>query len=683
MIKPIIKAVLLAVLLTCGARSAGQVTDKMERMLGLVATFEYDQSRTWQQDYQDLMKDVYNHPEIRGEIEKMMVDFLRSDATKAGKQLICKELGIIGSDYSVAVLSEMLSEPELAGTALLALEKIPGEIAGQALRDKLASSPKDVNISIINAIAVRKDEKAILQLGDLIHDRDTEIAIAAIAALGSIESALGAGILEEFFKNAPEELKWETANSLIKCADHLLQQNETKLAARLYNQVYKANPPLTLKYAALEGKFLTSAEDQYTLISGYLQNEDPVLHRWVMRLIYKVPKPEGFGQLLSDIPSLPAESKLYLINVLSDVHYYSVRPDILTVINSEDPFTRITAIKALPGVGMASDARLLASIAAESRGKEQDAARESLYILAAENTNDSILAAIETTDGMIRAELIRSTGERNMTDAIPLLISSTSHANRNVRTESIRALGILSPPEYLPEMIEILYNSQSRRERVEAERAILSLIEKYPPGTERSVVIINALDSGADDASTISLISILGQIGDNKDLPILQKYLDSENDEIQIAAIKALSGWPDASPLEDLKEIVLSTDDQRKHTLSLRGWVEVVITDLKMTSKEKLAEVKEAWYQASNAGEKKIVVSGFSRIRTIPSLETALSLMDDPEIKKEAEAAVVSIAESTSWGYPEDTRKLLEIFLSKTDNEGLKSRASRILERIQ
>ena len=661
----------------------GQITEKISKILELISAYDYDQSRAWQQEFQEVMKQVYYNPGARLETEKMMSDFLRSDASQAGKNIVCRELGVIGSEVSVPVLSKMLSNPDKSGTALLALEKIPGKTADEALRDALLQSGDKTQIAVINSLAVRKDIHAIQQLRELANDPDIKVAGTAIDALGSIGGPISAEILEDLFHEAEDDVKWRIADSWLKCADDLLLKTKADLSRRIYIQVFESDPPLSIKNAALQGVFVTSNEDPVKFIASHLQNENPAFHRQVIGLVYMIPDPENLAWLFSEVPSLPESSKLFLLNTLANIGDLSVRPEIMDAINDEDQFTRVAAIKALPGVGKPSDASLLARIAAEKRGSERDMARQSLNILAAEYTNDSIMAAIESAEGNTKAELIRCTGERNMTEAIAILIASASSPDLTVRIESIRALGRIASPDVLPQLIELLVNAQSRRERMEAERAILTLTQKLPDGSNRSGEIIKVLSAGPDQPSTISLISILGQISDQKDLPILQEYLASENDEIQLATIKALSGWPDASPLSDLMKIVQSTEDQRKHTLSLRASVEVVISDMKMTSHEKLNEIRTAWELASNSGERKIVISGLSRIYTIEALDMALHLMSEGELRKEAEAAVLIIADHTGWEYPGETKERLLKFLALTENADHKARANRILERIK
>ena len=663
--------------------AAVQVMEKLEQMLETIAGYDYDSTRQWQQGFQDLMKLVYRDPDLRDEAEKMMTEFLRSDATKAGKQIICRELGIIGSEISVSVLSEMLSDPAMSETALMALGKIPGDAADRALRNALQLTRNGTRIAVINAIAVRKDMQAVQQLEKICRDRDREMAGAAIAALGNLGSPACAGILEGLFRESDETLKWETADAWMKCADNLMQADETAMAHHIYSTVYDAGPPLPLKNAALRGMFLTSGEDPCDFIARHLKSEDPGFHREVIGLIALIRDPENLGRLITEVPDLPEGSRIYLIITLAGAGDFSARPAILEALEQGEQSVRISAIKALPEVGWPSDAMLLAVIAAGKQGAEREAARSSLDILAAGGTNDSIMAAIGQSEGKVKAELIRSTGERNMTGAVNLLLGSVYDQDLNVSLESVRALGKLAPPELISELAEILLHAESPRVRMETERAVLSLIQKLPSGADRSGVIIKVLSSAGETAPVISLVTILGQIGDRKDLPILQGYLESENEEVQIATIKALSGWPDSGPAPDLLKMVKSADDQRKHTLALRGYIEVMVSDDQLSAAEKLGGIKTAWGFVSGDSEKKSILSGLGRIHSLEALDLALGMMKEPEIRNEAETAAIIIAGETSWSFPAETKERLQILLDSSVHEEHRERAERILERIQ
>lgn len=659
-----------------------EIISDVKDMLTLMADYDYGMSRSWLSGFQALMAEAYHSPGALPAIEEQMISFLGSEAGIASKQYICKELGIIGTASSVPVLSAMLKDPLTAGTALPALEKIPAQEAGQALREALRDTGNPNRIAIINSLAARKDEKAVSDLKSLIHNDDPMVAMAAVSALGDIGGKDAAKILGDFSRTAGGDIKWIVLDAQLQCADKLLEDGDRSSALAIYEKVYDADPPVSIKTAALTGKFIAGDEDPADFLSQHLRSEDPAFHRQVISLVRLVPEPQNLGKLFEDVPQLPATSKMYLFVALADASDRSVRQTVLDALKHDDPVIRMAAINSLPKVSEPSDALLLASLAAESRGMERDMARQSLDILQGEQTNAFIIESIGTSEGAVRSELIRSSGERNMTGAADLLLHYSADQDPGVRVESIRALGKLATPEYLPEMITILTKAGSRREQQEAERTILALTGKMPANSNKSADITEILPSVTDENTVISLLSILGNIGDNKDMPIMRTYLSSPSDEVQMAVIRAFSGWPDASPLQDLRPIVEHTGDAGKHSLAMRSYVELIIKNKDMTAAEQFGELKNAFSFAADPGEKKMVLSGLSRIGLPEALEMAMSLLDDPDLRKEAEAAVLRIAENTIWGYPEVTKKHLDKLLEVTDNEQLRSRIKGILQNM-
>jgi HEAT repeat protein len=688
--KSFIQFVLVSCLYSTGinlqaqAISATEIHSEMDKILAVLAGYDYDKSRSWMPDLQYLMMEVYNNSEAISEVEPLMTEFLQSDATAAGKQYVCRELGLIGTASSVPVLSELLVVPGMAGTALLALEKIPGAEADQALLKVLEEGNELLQIALINSIAARQITAAIGPVTKLMHSDNEKLALSAISALGSIGGTEAAENLNDYSYEAPASLKWTVLDARLKCADRLMEGGDKKNAAIIYEQVYQADPPQTLKYNALAGKFKTSSEDPYHFILNQLRQEDPEFHPYIVQLVYQLDNSHDLGRLFDDLGESQNVPTLHLFAALASIGDPSVHPEVLAVLvdREENENIRMAAIRAMASIGKPSDALLLAELTASARGPEKELARHSLYMLPGSKTNENILSGIREETGGFRAELIRSTGERNMEEATELLLEFTSDPDGNVRLESIRALGKLASPELLNDLITVLMQRDTRRERQEAERAIYAVTQKMPENADQSARIIQALGYTEDPEVLASLINIIGMIGDGKDLDVLREYLESGEEGVQLAVIRALSGWPDSGPMEDLKQLASSTDDQRKHTLALRGYVDVVLVDNQMSDEDKLKEIRNAYDLSESTAESSIVISGLSRIGSLEALDMAISLLEDPDLRKEAEAAVVRIAEQTSWDYPEETTRQLNIVLEKIDNKAVEERILRILDRI-
>ena len=59
---------------------------------------------------------------------------LNGNAAPADKALACKQLAVHGSEASASALAKLLSDPQLASWARIALEAIPGSAIDEALR---------------------------------------------------------------------------------------------------------------------------------------------------------------------------------------------------------------------------------------------------------------------------------------------------------------------------------------------------------------------------------------------------------------------------------------------------------------------------------------------------------------------------------------------------------------------
>ncbi len=665
-------------------KSTGEIRTEMGKILDVLARYNFDKGRSWMPDLQYLMMEVYNNSDAIGEVEPLMIKFLQSETTAAGKQYVCRELGLIGTNGSVPVLSGLLSAPGMTGTALLALERIPGAEADQALLKVLEEGDEVLKIAVINSLAARQVTAATIPLTKLMQSDHEKLALSAISALGSIGGTEAAKNLSDVSNKVPASLKWAVLDARLKCADRFMEGGDNINAAMIYEQVYQADPPQTLKYNALSGKFKTSPDDPYQFILNHIRQEDSEFHPYIVHLIFQLDDSHELGRIFEDLGESQNVPTVHLYAAMASIGDPSVHPEVIaSLVNREEKKdVRMAAIRALASIGEPSDVLLLAELADSAVGPEKEVARQSLYMLPGSETNENILAGIREETGGIRAELIRSAGERNINVATELLFEYTSDPDRIVRMESIRTLGKLASPELLPDLAKVLIQTDNRRERQEAERAIYAVTQKMPENSDQAASIIKALEDTEDSEVLASLINIIGMIGNGKDLDVLRKYLEYEEEGVQLAVIRALSGWPDASPMEDLKPLLASTDDQRKHTLALRGYVDVVLVDNLMSNDDKLREIRNAFDLSISTAEYMIVISGLSRIGSLEALDMAIGLLQDPGLKKEAEAAVVRIAEQTSWEYPKETASQLNSALEKIDNEAVEKRIHIILDRI-
>ena len=238
--------------------SSGKETE-MDELLEKVKTYDWGQSREPLTKVSDLVRKAYGSPAELGRIEKSMLELLRSDATPAAKQFICRKLSIIGTEACVSTLAAMLTqkpaskqEPHPADMARYALERIPGAAVDEVLRSALRQTTGKTKVGIINTLGQRRDSRAVRALRSLIRNSDPLIAGAAVAALGNIANPQATRALAQAKNRTAGKLRLLVCDAYLKCADELAAQGKKEDALAIYNELMKEPKPINI--AALRGR---------------------------------------------------------------------------------------------------------------------------------------------------------------------------------------------------------------------------------------------------------------------------------------------------------------------------------------------------------------------------------------------------------------------------------------------
>ena len=120
------------------------ITDlRMPRMDGVqllakVKTYDFGQSRAELTELADTIRKAYGNAGEMKKIEAALVGVLESDAKYAGKQWVCRQLSIVGSDACVPALAKMLTDDELNTTISVGRNAMPA-FGGVLEADEIAS----------------------------------------------------------------------------------------------------------------------------------------------------------------------------------------------------------------------------------------------------------------------------------------------------------------------------------------------------------------------------------------------------------------------------------------------------------------------------------------------------------------------------------------------------------------
>jgi len=231
----------------------GSEMPELQELLGKVKTYDWGQSRLALTEVSEIIKKAQGDKDQLAKIEKALLGVLESDATRAGKQFVCRELSIIGTEQSVPALAEMLAGEETSDMARYALERIPGSAVDEALRGSLRKAKGNARIGIINSLGQRRDKGSVKVLSRILGRPNQEAAMAAAAALGQIADSQAAESLAEAKNKAEGKLLLVVLDAYLKCADKLVADGDKIKAMGIYKELQKEGMPKPIRTAALTG----------------------------------------------------------------------------------------------------------------------------------------------------------------------------------------------------------------------------------------------------------------------------------------------------------------------------------------------------------------------------------------------------------------------------------------------
>lgn len=613
----------------------GDKSKPFDDLLSQIAKYEFGQSRESQTQLTDLMKGLQGDA-IKA-VEKKFLAFLKSNASGPGKQFICRQLSLIGSEESAETLAAMLGDPQTADMSRFALERIPGAAVDEALRKGLDKATGAAKVGIISTLGLRGDKASVPVLQKLMYDSNADIASAAVTALGQIADPAATAALSEGKTKTTGDLQMQVLDAYLSCGDRLEQAGKADEAARIYREIYEAKVPGVIRVAAFRGMIFCAKDQAGKIIVEAIQKGDPELKSVAFVLVSEIEKPEEIALVAAELPKLPPASQVQLITALANRGQDTARAAVMDAVKSPNEEVRVAAYKALAKLGNADCVIALATAAATAKGAEREAARETLYTLRDPQADKTILDSIAKAEPATKVELIRSIAERNIRAADTALLAAAADPDRKVRLETFKVMQSVCDEDQLPAMLELLVKVQNDTERVEAEKAVAAACRRGGNPVKHVDALIAKMAS-APVAGKASLLTLLGQIGGEKAYSTLSTAVSDADESIRDAAIRALAEFPDSRPTEVLLVMSQNATKPVNKIIGLRGYVRMI--GLTQTTTEDLvAMCEKAMALATRVEEKRLVLSAASKIPDEKAVAFVSKAAADPQLAAEAKAA--------------------------------------------
>ncbi|MBL7645252.1 MAG: HEAT repeat domain-containing protein [Candidatus Hydrogenedentes bacterium] len=582
-----------------------------------------------------------------------------------------------GTEKSIPAIAKYLHDVKKSHLARYALEDMPYPEAGAALRAALEGATPETLPGIIATLGVRRDAEAVSALTPLLADGHVETSAAAASALGRIASAEAVAVLTTAYTAATDEAqKARLAEGLLAAAEQFMKDGKGTEAAAIYRPLRKKGNPEFVREAAFMGLALALPEKAPDRVLKNIVGEDPLYRNLAREVVAETEGAAATARYVAALPTLPEEAQANLLDGLARRGDCTARDGVVAALDSSSPVVKAAAATALGSLGSEADVPLLAPLMLSSDEALATAARNSLIRLQGDAINPTIVKTLQASDAPTRAKLLELLSVRIAPEAVPQATGLLGDAAGEVRLAALEVLLQQGSVAEMPALLDVMKSSKVADEQSLAARTFNAIAGRS--GDEALPVILKNLDT-AEPPVKKSLVEALGKVGGAAALPPVVALLKDADPAMQKTALGVLADWPTADALGQLLELAKS-DDAALHDAGLRGY-----TRLARAAADN-AMLDTAMSLTRSKEEKWVVLSALGTVHSGPSLDALAKHLDDPEVQKEAAAAILTVSEAVSKHSPEAkviARKAVENVKAKVPAESVQKRASDLLAKLQ
>ncbi|HPB59850.1 MAG TPA: HEAT repeat domain-containing protein, partial [Candidatus Saccharicenans sp.] len=596
-----------------GQNTATSATElaELDRLLKSLETFDHSQGEGPSLQLERLIFKIKDDPGLKLQAEQKLLEFFKQPVSRDGRIAVSKPLSWIAGLESVKVLSAFLADSEASDPARYVLDRIPGEEADRVLLEALDKASPEFLPGIIGSIGRRRVEAAVPYFEKLLKKGTSPVVTAGILeALGNLDSTEATKLLTNYLQSPDETIHLAAVDSMVRMGQRQIKENKLEEAARISDLLLGVKLEPAQKVAAFRLKIMAAGPEAKSLLISALKGKDEPSQEAAIGLIAEFFKPDELSSLLSTFNYILPPRQIQFISALSSYPEPQVREFLMKVISSQkDEPLRIAALRTLSRVGDATTVEFLAERAAQTKGLEKTAARESLASLPGKAVDQKILELLGTTTRQeIKNELLFSACERNMVAARGFFLAEASNpaADLALVSRGLRAFGNLSLAD---KILEVAFSTQDETYREELINILAIWAQNSARPDSKSAFFTQLLAKENDPEKVSVLVQVIGKIGERSSLPLIRKYLSDSRLKVKEAAVKALSDWPEVEALDDLLTLASKTSDLKENVLAIRGLVRLTASQTYRQPEAATAFLKEIYSLSRRAEEKKLVLS--------------------------------------------------------------------------
>ena len=622
------------------------------------------------------------------ERQAKLIEVLKSDAPPQEKAITCKRLAVFGGKEAVPALAPLLVDTHLSSWARIALEAIPDPSAGDALREAMDKVAGLQLVGIINSLGVRRDVKSVEPLTQKLAGTDPEVVTAAAVALGKIGGDQAAAALTKALATAPTALRSGVAQGGVLCAERYLADGKPGEAVKIYDLVRQSSLPKQRILEATRGAIVARGTAGLPLLIEQLKSSDPAYYGIALRTARELPGKEVTAALTAEFARANPDLQSYLLLALADRGDATALPTIREAAISGPKKVRLAAIGSLERLdNNGSSAPVLIDIAVGDDADLAKTAKSALGRLPGKQVDAGVMARLPQSSGKTKQTLIDMAGQRRIAEAMPVLLASLNDSDAGIRGAAVNSVGLLGDEKQAAILVGSLQKTEAAADRANLESALMAIAGR---SGDKCLVFLLPLAQNADAGLRKVAIHSLSSVGGSSALGAVKASLDDKDTSVQDEAVRALSAWPanwpdDTAVAEPLLTLATSGKKTSHQVLGVRGYLEYVQRDKKLSDDDKVAKVKSVLPLIKRPEEKRLAISALGAVPTATALEMLVTFTADDSVVEEAcSAIVVSAGKDDLKGATKELRQSsLQTVVQKSDVARTKQKAQEVLKRIK
>lgn len=617
------------------------------------------------------------------EQESKLIAVLQSNAEFIQKADACRELARIGTAECVPALAALLVDEKLTHMARYGLEPVPSPAVDEALRSALGKLKGRSLAGVIGSIGVRHDEKAVVALAVLIKDPDTEVAQAAARALGKIGNDAAAKFLGASSGTAgPNQLA--VCEGLFRCAEGFAANHQPDSAIAIYDSLRKLNPVAHQVLAgAWRGAILTRQEKGLPLLLDLIRGTDLGLVAAAERIAIEMKVPALSKVLADELTKATPERQIMLCNVLGKRGDATAVPGLLGMAKAGDKASRVAAIRAAVEIGDSAVAVPLIGLLKDPEAEVAQAAAAAVAGLPGSGVDSSVIKMLDSADPALQAQMLEMARQRRITAAVPQIQKLMDCKNDAVKAAALRCYAELAGVSDISGLLDKLVVASDVAAIGALEKALASIFgaAAQPAGCVQQLVA--ALAKAGPDAKQ-AVLRTLRVAGGPEALAALRVAVGDANKDVHATAIRVLSDWKTVDAAAVLLELAKTAASPVDKILCLRGFLGMAARK-DLPAPPRLAICNESAPLIQRPEEKLLLLGALSNLANAESLNLIVPYLDDPGVKREAVASVMSIAEKRAKKQHSAIAKaaLEKVLVAAADQPAVVKRAQELLKQME